>query len=205
MKTFLKWGAIIFFGLVVIAALMDEKDKAPKHAQQVQQVASFVMPDPPALQNKFLAFIRTAQEKARAAKNDMQRGGILSERNQNICGILQMPTVENWIGRVDDVNSTSDGKGVLSVEIFEDVLIKTWNNALSDVLDNTLLDPGSAIFKAAANLDSDDPVRFSGSFIPDPNTCIREGSLTLRGKLSEPEFLFRFSKIGKLQQSVNIS
>lgn len=220
MKKFLQWGAILFFGLIVISALLDEKDKtppptqqtrqgdlsvmpdekdkSPQPAQQARQVASFVMPDPPALPKKFLAVIRTAREKARAAKNDMQRGGILSERNQNICGILQTLRVANWIGHVDDVNSTSDGKGVLSVEIFEDVFIKTWNNALSDAFDNTLLDPRSAIFKAAANLDSGDPVRFSGSFISDQDTCIREGSITLGGKLREPEFLFRFSEIEKL-------
>jgi hypothetical protein len=36
---------------------------------------------------------------------------------------------------------------------------------------------------------------FSGSFVPDGENCIRESSMTLNGKLTDPEFIFRFSAI----------
>ena len=45
MKKFLKWGAIFFFGLIVISALLDEKDKAPQPTQEARQGDSSVMPD----------------------------------------------------------------------------------------------------------------------------------------------------------------
>jgi hypothetical protein len=73
--------------------------------------------------------------------------------------------------------------------------VQTWNNALSDIEDDTLIDPKSALFAKASALSVGQEVTFSGAFRPYTTDCIREGSLTLSGSITEPEFIFRFSDV----------
>ncbi len=160
-------------------------------------VVKDMMPDK---QAKFMVAVKDAQKKSENAANDMQRGGVLAERASAICSALS-PGVSavNWTGYVDSVDSNSDGKGVLKIKLANSVYATTWNNAVSDVMDNTLLEPGSEIFRTASQLEKRDPVVFSGSFFRDNERCIKESSLSLRGKLEDPEFIFKFSSVKYLE------
>jgi hypothetical protein len=46
-------------------------------------------------------------------------------------------------------------------------------------------------------MEKGDPVKFSGTFVRDEADCIKEGSLTQNGSMTEPEFIFRFSRVSK--------
>ncbi|EAW0814231.1 TPA: hypothetical protein ACG1RV_002176 [Salmonella enterica subsp. enterica serovar Derby] len=130
----------------------------------------------------------------------MQIGGIKALRDKEICNILQVKSVSNWIGQVKKVSANSDGKGVLALSLPSGILIKTWNNSFSDTRYNTLMEPGTEIFNRASELSVGDVVYFSGTFFEDNDNCILESSLSLSGKVKEPEFIFRFSDIRKYQQ-----
>jgi hypothetical protein len=84
---------------------------------------------------------------------------------------------------------------VLAIEIGKDIVIKTWNNAVSDAGDKTLIDPASPLFSKASSLAEGKQVVFSGTFRPSSTDCVKEGSLTMNGSLMEPEFIFRFSDV----------
>jgi hypothetical protein len=73
--------------------------------------------------------------------------------------------------------------------------LTTWNNDLSDISDNTLIQPGTELFRSASSLKKGQRVSFSGSFVPAREGCISESSITLRGKLDDPDFIFRFSSV----------
>jgi len=152
----------------------------------------------PADEVEFIRIISSAQQQATDAKNDMQKGGIKAERDKAICQAMQSLAAQNWTGRISKITANSDGKGVLEIEIAKDIFIKTWNNALSDIGDQTLLDPSSPIFLAASAMEKGSPVSIKGTFLRDSNDCIKEGSMRLSGKLSDPEFLFRFDSIAVL-------
>ena len=156
---------------------------------------------PPA-QKQFLNIVVKAQSSSISATNDMQRGGFLSTRSRKLCDLLR--TIDfspnNWIGTIDDVNSNSDGKGVLYIKLATDVFLKTSNNSFSDIGSNTLLEPTSPIFIAVAEMVKGDKVKFSGNFFTQKPHCIYEKSLSLRGKISEPEFKFKFSKVYKINK-----
>ena len=106
--------------------------------------------------------------------------------------------VNDWVGKVVDVNSNSDGLGVLQIEIAPDVSVQTWNNALSDIRDKTLIQPDSPLFQAASGLKRGQLIKFSGRFVRDDESGLGEQSLSLRGKLEEPEFTFKFASVTKL-------
>jgi RNA polymerase subunit RPABC4/transcription elongation factor Spt4 len=144
----------------------------------------------------FIQAVAAAREEAGGAQNDMQRGGILAKRNKAICAALSSASVFNWVGTIVTVDSNSDGKGVLAVSLAEKLTVTTWNNALSDAMDGTLIEPGTKLFADASAMAPGQRVVFSGAFIVSDETgCIGEESMTLRGKLDDPDFTFRFTGI----------
>jgi hypothetical protein len=81
------------------------------------------------------------------------------------------------------------------VSVAKGINLTTWNNDLSDIGDNTLIPPGTEVFRVASSLKNGQRVVFSGSFIPKTEGCIDESSITLRGKIEDPDFIFRFSRV----------
>jgi hypothetical protein len=87
--------------------------------------------------------------------------------------------------------------GVLTIEVSDNVEIGTWNNALSDFLDKTLIEPDTALFATLTSLAQGDEVYITGYFFKSDVDCVKESSLTLNGSMTEPYFIFRFTEISK--------
>jgi hypothetical protein len=153
----------------------------------------------PDQQKNFVIITQEARKSGADAKNDMQRGGYLNTRGKEICNTLNSLVVKDWTGWVKSVDSNSEGQGVLSIRLARDIHVQTWNNALSDIAGNTLIKPGSKLFQSASSLETGAKVKFSGSFIKDDKHCIEEQSMSLSGKIDDPEFSFRFSSIELLK------
>jgi hypothetical protein len=154
----------------------------------------------PTAEASFIQAVEKARADADSAENDMQKGGIKAIRDKAICSTLMSPEVLDWVGTVKTVDSNSDGKGVLEIEIAPDIVVKTWNNALSDIATNTLIQPGTPVFETASAMKPGQIVTFSGTFFPGmEGDCLNESSLTLDGKLKSPEFIFRFATIANYE------
>ena len=119
----------------------------------------------PPSETNFIEIVSTAQGNSQRTANDMQKGGVKATRDKAICRTMTATEVQSWIGTIQNIDSNSDGKGVLAISIAPDVLIKTWNNALSDIGSDTLLEPGSPVFESASALKVGQRVLFAGSFI----------------------------------------
>lgn len=169
-----------------------QSDKSPDDS------ASKIEQSSPEIEKSFISVVSDAQMKAKDVSNDMQLGGLKPKRASALCSLLTSKSVSEWTGKVTQISSNGDGKGVLSIEISKDITIKTWNNSLSDINDKTLIDPSSQLFSDASALNVGDLVSFSGEFIPSESDCIRESSMGLDGSIKEPEFIFRFSGIKKI-------
>jgi hypothetical protein len=198
-KKLLKIVGVLFLLGVAANALkgFDSSTIAKKSGEQVTEskVAAVRLPDDQAV---FIQIVQKAQKANVSAENDMQKGGVRANREKELCSTLAALSVTDWIGDVYEVSSNSDGKGVLTVTIAPDVYVKTWNNAVSDVLHNTLIEPNAQLFNQASQLKEGQKVKFSGTLFretEDSVACLSESSMTLNGKISEPEFIFRFSDI----------
>jgi hypothetical protein len=84
------------------------------------------------------------------------------------------------------MKTTGDGKAYIEIEISPGIHVKTWNNALSDVADDTLIDQNSPVFSAVADLGVGDAVTFSGAFVSAKEDFVREASMSESGSMSEP-------------------
>lgn len=148
-------------------------------------------------EQKFINIVVAAARESNSAHNEMQLGGIKNKRDKELCELIKDRKVNNWIGYIADLSANSDGYGVLSITIANNVILRTRNNSFSDIGSKTLIHPDSELFKTASQMLHGQKVKFSGTFLPGEKRleCLREASLTLGGTLSEPEFIFRFNSI----------
>jgi hypothetical protein len=125
----------------------------------------------------------------------MARGATRPARAREICAAVPSGSAIIWAGQVKTLSSNNEGRGVLAVSVSDDITLQTWNNALSDIGDKTLIDPHSSLFAKASKLSVGQFIVFSGAFIRDPSDCFRETSMTVQGGMTAPEFIFRFVAI----------
>lgn len=105
---------------------------------------------------------------------------------------------KNWIGRVVKLDSSHEGKGVLGIEIAHRVRLQTRTLSLGDSQSKTLIEPHTKLYNALLQLQVGDIVSFSGVTLPNTTDCHDELSLTLRGSMQSPVFLFKFIDINKI-------
>ena len=129
----------------------------------------------------------------------MQKGGVKNTRDKALCAVITNLNIKDWTGKAKKIDANSEGKGVIEIELAKDIVFKTWNNEFSDMSDHTLIKPDAPLFQTASSINVGAIVKFSGNFFSGAEgDCIEEGSISLAGKLDEPEFIFRFQNISSL-------
>ncbi len=194
----IKLCGVAFIGLLVLSSILRglSGHNPSSGTQSAGYSAGDSQPPIPEDQKRFIEIVKQGQIASKSAENDMARGGALATRNNALKSFGV--DINGWVGKVTKVDSNSDGFGVLEIEIADGISIQTWNNALSDITSKTLLEPGTALFGTAASLKRGQYIKFSGQFFRDDESGLGEQSMSLRGKLDEPEFTFKFRSITKL-------
>jgi hypothetical protein len=193
------WLIVIVIVLAAIGQNKENRENAQPAAAQSENRSSEASKKPPIIlpsdQQKLIDIVTTAQAESKHAANDMQRGGAKAKRDQALCLAVTQAAV-NWIGKIESIDANSEGKGVLKISLARNIHVETWSNAVSDIIHHTLLEPGSPVFNAASSMKKGQLVVFSGSFFRgDEGDCLAEGSLTLEGKIEEPDFIFKFTAL----------
>jgi hypothetical protein len=142
-----------------------------------------------------IQIVGAAISQFKTGKNEMEGGAARPTRARALCNVLSSRRAINWTGTVTKLSTNGEGRGILEIQIARDIFVKTWNNALSDTFDNTLIDPQSNLFRTASQLHEGQKVRFAGTFPTSDTDCIEEPSLTLEGSITEPEFIIRFESV----------
>ena len=149
----------------------------------------------PLAEQALVSAVQAARQAYESATNDLLKGTARVQRGKSICQAIPDRRASHWVGKVSELSSNGEGKGVLAIEIAEGIHAKTWNNALSDVFDDTLIGPSSPVFQQVQSLKVGERVHFSGVFSASDTDCIKESSLTLGGSISEPDFIIKFKEI----------
>lgn len=149
----------------------------------------------PGDQQALMDAVSTFRANYNAAANDMARGAQRPARAEAICRAVPSLVVRNWVGTVSELTSNNEGRGVLAIALDRYTTVSTWNNSLSDAMHSTLIAPNSDVFRSAVALSRGQTVTFSGQFFRDQADCLSEASLTMRGGMTSPRFVFRFSEV----------
>ncbi|GAB2538669.1 TM2 domain-containing protein [Brachybacterium huguangmaarense] len=142
-----------------------------------------------------------ARTDAENADTDLQRANVLNVRSDALCGAVPDGRAEGWIGTVKTVDANGEGKAIVTLEITDDIEIGTWNNAVSDAGDNTLIEQGTPLFDQALALKPGDMVRFTADFKggTDANDkCFYTSNLTEVMSIDSPDYIVTFESLEKV-------
>ena len=151
----------------------------------------------PKPQQALVAAVKAGVETYTGAGSDLQKGAARPTRAKEICKAVKNRRAESWVGKLKTVTTNGDGWGVLIVSITPQITVGTMPNSWADVKDKTLIDPKSSVYASAAKLKEGDLVSFSGVFAKGNVDCVGEKSLTMSGAMMRPEFVLKFTSIGK--------
>ncbi|WP_189469775.1 hypothetical protein [Litchfieldella qijiaojingensis] len=171
-----------------VAATEPEPEAEPEPLSSFERVAA----EMPANQRNFLAVMADAAAQYDEAPNELVQSRIDRERkvaSREFVG--EGGLVTNWVGILETLGTNGDGNAIVTIRGNDQVVFKTWNNALSDMEAKTLIPHDSDLYVALAELSEGTAVTFSGRLRD-------EGSMTERGSVMEPEFIVRFSSIAPL-------
>jgi hypothetical protein len=150
-----------------------------------------------AAQAKFISIIETAKDAIGDAETDLQRNVALRARDKDLCATLGNNKATDWTGLIDNVGANGEGKAYVEIKIADRITIKTWNNALSDFSDNTLIPTSSDFFNNLVAMKDGDLVKFSATFLKGSNSCLTKANMTEIFYGISPEFIVKFSNVTK--------
>jgi len=195
----IQWVGIVFLSLIVIGAINSpDEDSQKAQENSVKKVLSESEINTtkvlkPENEIRFIGVVEKYAKSFRTTKNELQQSTLRDHRKQELSKINTK--VVSWVGTINQLSTNSEGKAILSVRISPYTEIKTWNNALSDIMANTLIEKGTSLYKVLTTLSTGQKVKFSGSFFPSADDFIEETSMTIQGSMQNPEFLFKFESI----------
>jgi hypothetical protein len=105
----------------------------------------------PGDESKMIDIVQRARGAYSAAgSNELKAGSARPARAKELCALIKYTNVRDWIGALSTLTTNNDGRGVISVKLADDIEVKTWNNAISDSSEQTLLDTNGVLATTAA-------------------------------------------------------
>lgn len=199
-------------GLIMLGAFISGFEEGRTKAKTTQTVStqsrsttpsSKITPsDKPDIQNQFENVIATYKEQYKQAETDLQKGYSRTQRKRAIQALNMRGKAKGWVGVIKKIGANNEGKAYVSVALNRDLQLQTWNNAVSDSFDNTLIPPNSPLYNTLLSMKQGQEIKFSGYFLTSPyedKDYYKESSLSIAGAMLSPEFLFQFDEITPLK------
>jgi hypothetical protein len=190
-------AAIGVFAITATQAAAQQRRESPAAASEAKSILIRpAMPEPAARESNermFLDLIANFSNIYASAPNRMSQATVPPQRANALCVLLPDGAVRDWVGTIETLSSTDDGRGILGVRISSHVTLETVNNPLSELLSATptLIPTDSRLFRQLSSLRVGQPIVFSGYFVRGED-CFTESSLTVTGAMQDPYFQFRF-------------
>lgn len=189
------------FLLVVVSVIAFPKSPTPAVTPPAPPGQATAAPAAPAIapgipipdfQKAFMGVIDDARAKYKATDNQLAKSALVTERVAKFEKLKGDPRkITDWIGRIENIGTTGDGKAHISIALTDNLTFTTFNLDFADAQDHTLISQSSPLYKKMMTMKEGDQVKFSGRLK-------RTIDITEAGKMIDPNFLFVFSDISKL-------
>lgn len=150
----------------------------------------------PVIEKKFIFTIESYYDAYENAANELKKSSLRNNRKNMLSNLIEN-NPKSWIGKIEDMGTTGQGNAYLSITLLHsNITFSTNNNEFSEALSShTLIPLSSSLFKKISDLKKGDIVEFSGTFFTSHQDYLKEQSITEDGSMTEPDFLFRFTKV----------
>lgn len=171
----------------LVLGVEKERDSDGPDVEQVEEKKDSAKS--PGAQRKLVSTVEAARGTYAKAKTDLRRSKVLRDRNRKL--VAAGTNAKSWRGTITDVGANGEGKAYVEIEIADGITVGTWNNALSDIGDDTLIPESSPLYDVLLELEPGDEVVFSGKFLRD----FEPSNLTEYFAIETPEFVMKFTSI----------
>jgi len=195
-------GIFVVLAIVISLTGTESGDVDSNRTSSSSQQSTAPQVKIPASQAAFIEAVDSYIARWEDAENELKGSAIRAERSRAIRQALSGLAVQGWVGGLRDMGTDGEGKAYVAINLEGPAAkVATWNNAISDVMDDTLILPSPPLFASLAELSKGDRVRFDGTFVrrSDSQDYIAECSLTRQGSMTTPDFLMRFSRIKRYE------
>lgn len=149
----------------------------------------------PADQQAFIDAFIQGKSRYDEASTELQRSVALTERDAQMCAVSGNGKMTNWSGKIVEIGANNDGLAHVEIEIADSVKVQTWNNAFSDLTDNTLIPTSAPFFGTLTALSEGDLVTFSAESVPEDTSCLKRANLTAAFYAIDPNFIVRVTDV----------
>jgi hypothetical protein len=150
----------------------------------------------PTEQRKVVELLCTSKSDYYNSTNELKKQKLKSELGKKLRKALSgKQKFTGWVGTLKNIDYSSADKGIVEISMETpdySISIGTWNNFVSDALDNTLIPKEGRVFEALSNMEVGDRVKFSGSIVFDHN-----GEPRMTDFFRETRIIAKFSDIQK--------
>lgn len=191
------WVGLAFASLILLSICAAPKRDVPPDTPQplAESPTKAGTSAHPSEQRKLIELAQRMRQKYSVARNEIQKSQVRDERRMLLAQAGIPFRVAGWTGQLVELDTNSDGLGIVRILMAPNVSVGTWNNAISDIGDQTLIQKNSPVYRKLAELQIGENVSFSGSFVMSQEDHFKEVSITQDGSMEDPAFLFRFEDI----------
>lgn len=167
----------------------------------------------PETQQKFMNGLAEFAALYKTSPNAVEQYLLREKRQQFLAKQVKDRVFLEWIGRINKLRTTENGKAYLVIELARippeeenagltvpefRVTMGTWNNAYTDLDYNTLIFPGTAMHSWLANFQHGEWVVFSGKSFAGDEDFLKEASPTQTEAMLSPQFILKFEYLDKI-------
>jgi hypothetical protein len=132
------------------------------------------------------------------APNELKKSQLRIARKKKLQDVLASLRFNDWVGELTELGTTTDGGAYVSVRLHNSsIILKTWNNHVSDLFDNSIIPINTPLYENVSNLPKNCNVKINGAFRVSDEDFLKECSITEEGSMTEPEFIVNFNQILK--------
>ena len=149
----------------------------------------------------------------KTSPNSVEQFLMRQKRKEFLAGQIKDRVITEWIGRINTLRTTKNGKAYLVIELvdipsgeennskilpFFSATMGTWNNAYTDLDYNTLILPGTAMHNWLSKFQLCEWVVFSGKSFSGDEDFLKEASPTQTEAMLSPQFIIKFEYLDKI-------
>jgi hypothetical protein len=138
----------------------------------------------------FIAAVTTARRSFQRTDDESAKTAARNKRAVDVKAALGGGRrFQGWLGTLRAIRTAGGDRRYAVIEIAPAIQLTGRHRLLADDEDYTLIDAGTPMAEALAELRPGDPVEVSGDFVDAGGDWVREASLTQNGSMLDPEFV----------------
>ena len=209
-KTFLKTMLLLCCLVFSTSAWSQQLKNSLRRTNLATQILRAMIPEK---QQTIMNALAEFAAQYKASPNSVKKYLLRQKRQKFLSEHLKDLVVSDWIGRIQTLHTTLNGKAYLLLELailppenaeqnmpipeFR-VTMGTWNNAYTDLDYKTLILPGTHLHTWLANFNEGEWIIFSGKSFVGNEDYLKEASPSETDAMLSPQFILKFELLDKL-------